>query len=123
MTWEKADRELIALLEKSLAEYNCDRKFMFGSPTFFINNNMFAGVHQRTIILRLSESDREEIVAAHAQVRPFQPMPGRFMKEYIALPEALCRNETEFRKWLERAYKYTRSLPPKEPKRRARRKG
>ena len=118
MVWEKADSELIKLLEKSLAEYNCDRKFMFGSPTFFINNNMFAGVHQRTIILRLSESDRNEILAAHAQAKPFEPMPGRFMKEYIALPEALCRNEAVCQEWLERSYKYTRSLPPKEKKRR-----
>ena len=122
MVWEKADRELIGLLEKSLAEYDCDRKFMFGSPTFFINNNMFAGVHQRTIILRLSESDRNEILAAHAQAKPFEPMPGRLMKEYIALPEVLGKNEVILREWLERAYKYTRSLPPKEPKHRARRK-
>ncbi len=122
MVWEKADRELIGLLEKSLAEYDCDRKFMFGSPTFFINNNMFTGVHQRTIILRLSESDRNEILTKHAQAKPFEPMPGRLMKEYIALPEVLGKNEVILREWLERAYKYTRSLPPKEPKHRARRK-
>ena len=123
MTWEKADRGLIELLEKSLASYSCDRKFMFGSPTFFINNNMFAGVYQRTIILRLSESDRAEIAATHAEAKPFEPMPGRFMKEYVALPEALCRNERVFQEWLDRAYRYTRALSPKEPKRRAKRKG
>jgi TfoX/Sxy family transcriptional regulator of competence genes len=122
MVWEKADSNLIKLLEKSLVEYDCDRKFMFGSPTFFINNNMFAGVHQRTIILRLSESDRNEILAKHAQAKQFEPMPGRFMKEYIALPEALAKNESLLREWLGRAYKYARSLPPKEPKRRTRKK-
>jgi TfoX/Sxy family transcriptional regulator of competence genes len=123
MTWEKADSGLISLLEKSLADYSCDRKFMFGSPTFFINNNMFAGVHQRAIILRLSEPDRGEIATAHAQAKPFEPMPGRIMKEYVALPEALCKNDMVFQEWLDRAYRYTRSLPPKEPKRRAKRKG
>jgi TfoX/Sxy family transcriptional regulator of competence genes len=108
------------LLEKSLADYNCDRKFMFGSPTFFINNNMFAGVHQRTVILRLSDSDRAEIAARHIEAKPFEPMSGRPMKEYIALPEALCRDEKIFQEWLDRAYKYACSLPPKEPRRRAR---
>ena len=122
MAWEKADSNLIKRLETSLAEYACDRKFMFGSPTFFINNNMFAGVHQRTIILRLSESDRNEILATHTQAKQFEPMPGRFMKEYIALPEALGDNEAVLGEWLERAYRYTSSLPPKEPKRRARKK-
>ncbi|HEY51172.1 MAG TPA: TfoX/Sxy family protein [Dehalococcoidia bacterium] len=110
------------MLEKSLAEYSCERKYMFGSPTFFINNNMFAGVHQRTIILRLSELDRSEILATHTQAKPFEPMPGRVMREYIALSGALCKDEAVLQGWLERAYKYTRSLPPKEPKRRARRK-
>jgi TfoX/Sxy family transcriptional regulator of competence genes len=122
MTWEKADSELIKLLEKSLADYSCERKYMFGSPTFFINNNMFAGVHQRTIILRLSESDRGEIQARHTQAKPFEPMPGRLMKEYIALPEVLGKDAAVLREWLERAYKYARSLPPKESKRRARKK-
>ena len=122
MVWEKANSTLIELLEKSLVEYDCDRKFMFGSPTFFVNNNMFTGVHQRTIILRLSESDRGEILATHTQTKQFEPMPGRFMKEYIALPEALGTNEAVLREWLERAYTYARSLPPKEPKHRARRK-
>jgi TfoX/Sxy family transcriptional regulator of competence genes len=123
MAWEKADRGLIELLEEALVDCNCDRKFMFGSPTFFINNNMFAGVHQRTVILHLSEVDRAEIAAAHTEAKPFEPMSGRPMKEYIALPEALCRDEKIFYEWLDRSYKYTRTLPPKEPKRRAKRKG
>ena len=80
---------------------------------------MFAGVHQRTIILRLSEPDRNEILDTHALVKPFEPMPGRFMKEYVALPEALGKHEAMFQEWLGRAYRYARSLPPKEPKRRA----
>ena len=122
MAWEKADSGLIRLLEEALAGYKCDRKFMFGSPTFFINNNMFAGVHQRTVILRLSEPDRNGVFAAHPQARPFEPMPGRIMKEYVALPEELCRDEAILQEWLNRAYKYASSLPPKEPKSRTRKK-
>ena len=122
MDWEKADKGLIELLEKGLAVYSCDQKFIFGSPTFFINNNMFAGVHQRTVILRLSETDHTKIAATYTEAKPFEPMPGRPMKEYFALPETLCRDEKVFYDWLGRSYKYTRTLLPKEPKRRAKRK-
>jgi len=115
MTWKKANKGLIELLEKSVAEYKCDRKVMFGSPTFFVNNNMFAGVHEDTVIIRLSESDRREILLMHKEVKPFTPM-GRTMKEYVALPESICRDAEVWRRWLDRAYQYAVSLSPKEPK-------
>jgi TfoX/Sxy family transcriptional regulator of competence genes len=118
MPWEKASKELIELLERATADYRCDRKFMFGSPTFFINNNMFAGVHQRTVILRLSEDDREEIMRRHSEVGSFEPMSGRPMTEYIALPETLALDASVFAEWLERSYRYAASLPAREPKRR-----
>ena len=91
---------------------------MFGSPTFFVNNNMFAGVHQDTVILRLSETDRSSIFSLYPDVTPFTPMPGRIMKEYAALPQAICDDEAVFHEWLEDSYNYAASLPPKEKKRR-----
>jgi len=99
-----------------MLSFDCQKKFMFGSPTYFINNNMFVGIHQDTIILRLSEKDREEILSTNDEAAPFEPMEGRIMKEYIALPESIYGNMDEFRKWLNRSYKYTSSLKPKAAK-------
>ena len=48
------------LLDTLLEPYNCSSRKMFGSLTYFINNNMLAGVHEDVIFLRLSEEDREE---------------------------------------------------------------
>jgi TfoX/Sxy family transcriptional regulator of competence genes len=112
MPWKKANKELIQLLEKSAAEYPCDRHVMFGSPTFFVNNNMFAGVHEDTVIMRLADSDREKIYSEFKEVKPFTPM-GRPMKEYAALPEKFVKNAAVFNEWLGRSYKYAQGLAPK----------
>ncbi|MFC1945718.1 TfoX/Sxy family protein [Chloroflexota bacterium] len=123
MVWKKADPELINLLEDALKGTACERRHMFGSPTFFINNNMFAGVHQNTVILRLSEADRAALFADYDEAGPFTPMPGRPMREYAALPEPLAARPDVLNKWLEGSYRYASSLPPKPPgkKKKARR--
>jgi len=99
-----------------MLSFDCQKKFMFGAPTYFVNNNMFVGIHQDTIILRLSEKDREEILSTNDEVTPFEPMEGRVMKEYIALPESVYGNPEDFRKWLNRSYRYALSLKPKPAK-------
>jgi TfoX/Sxy family transcriptional regulator of competence genes len=114
--WKKANKELIRLLESELLKYKCDRKMMFGSPTVFINNNMFAGVHEDTVIIRLSEGDRKDILSLYSEVLPFMPMEGRVMKEYAALPASVCSKAEIFEEWLNRSYQYAVSLPPKEKK-------
>ncbi|MBM3148999.1 MAG: TfoX/Sxy family protein, partial [Chloroflexi bacterium] len=113
---KKVPPELSELLERTMLSFDCQKKFMFGSPTYFINNNMFVGIHQDTIILRLSEKDREEILSTNDEAAPFEPMEGRIMKEYIALPESIYGNMDEFRKWLNRSYQYALLLKPKAAK-------
>lgn len=117
MAWKKANQDLIKLLEDTVSKYPCDRRFMFGSPTFFVNNNMFAGVHEDNIILRLSQADRNEISSKHQEVGHFTPM-GHPMKEYVALPENFVKNNLAgLDEWLERSFRFAESLPPKQPKR------
>ncbi len=115
MPWKKANPELIGILEKAMPDFMAERRPMFGSPTFFAHGNMFAGVHEDTVILRLSDKDLEKIQADHPEVGPFTPM-GRAMKEYAALPAALVRNETVFKNWLKRSFAYASSLPPRNQK-------
>jgi len=91
---------------------------MFGSIAYFVNHNMFIGVHENNVILRLSEKDRKEILTTDDEVVPFEPMSGRVMKEYVTIPESIYGNIEEFRKWLNRSYRYAASLKPKETKQR-----
>jgi TfoX/Sxy family transcriptional regulator of competence genes len=117
MAWKKASQALIETLEEAVRAYGCDRRVMFGSPTFFVNNNMFAGVFEDTVILRLSEKDRLAAYSEYDEVRPFTPMAGRPMKEYAAFPESITSNKEVFGEWLGRSYRYAASLAPKEPRR------
>jgi TfoX/Sxy family transcriptional regulator of competence genes len=116
MPWKKANKEMIAQLENLMRSYDCDRRPMFGSPTFFVNGRMFTGVHEDTIILRLSETDQKEISLQSKEVKPFTPM-GRVMKDYVAIPEKAAGQETFLKYWMDRSFAYTRSLPPKIAKR------
>ncbi len=116
MEWKKVTPELKKLLETSMESFNCDKKAMFGAPTYFKNGNMFAGIHGDSIIVRLAAKDIKEVLKTHQQVRPFEPVKGRFMKEYLALPQPIYSDKALLGKLLNRAYQYASSLPAKEPK-------
>ena len=87
---------------------------MFGYPSVFLNGNMLACIFQDRIMVRLSEADRAE--AAKAGGKPFEPSPGRAMKEYVELPAGTVASPTELRAWLDRARSYVTTLPAKKKK-------
>ena len=116
MAWEKPAPELIDILDGALLGCGCERRMMFGSPAYFVNGNMFSGVHQRSMILRLSADDRVSLAEEYDEAGPFEPMEGRPMKEYMVLPEAVYRDAEVLGEWLSRGRDYTASLPPKEKK-------
>jgi TfoX/Sxy family transcriptional regulator of competence genes len=95
---------------------------MFGNLVYFINNNMFIGPHQDDLFLRLASEDREEILASYEEIRPFEPMPGRIMKEYVAIPEPLYRNKELFTELLAKSIQYVSLLPQKEKKKKTKKK-
>ncbi len=121
-TWRKPDEELVRLLDETIAglEFDApiDYRPMFGCPAYFTGGNLFAGVWQETVMLRLDEADRAQVTAAGG--RPFEPMPGRKMREYVALPAAMVADSDLARAWVRKAARYAASLPPKEKKPRKR---
>jgi TfoX/Sxy family transcriptional regulator of competence genes len=120
--WRKASEAMGEYLADAVADLECEPRKMFGCPCYFVNNNMFAGVHQEVIIMRLSPDDRAAIVKEHDEVGNFEPMEGRPMREYMALPETIVEDEQEFQKWMDKSYTFASSLPPKEKKKRKPRK-
>jgi TfoX/Sxy family transcriptional regulator of competence genes len=111
--WKKSSPELATILEKALLRFTCDRKQMFGSPVYIINRNMFAGVHEDHIFIRLSEADREEILDEVPGAARLEPLKGHVMKEYIVLPKTVYDDEKAFDGWLRRSHAFAVSLPPK----------
>jgi TfoX/Sxy family transcriptional regulator of competence genes len=114
--WKKSSPELSKVLEKALLRFTCDRRMMFGSPVYMVNRNMFAGVHQDNIFIRLSEADRKAVLGKVPGAAQFEPVKGHIMKEYITLPEGLYSDEDAFQQWLKRSAAYAASLPPKAQK-------
>jgi TfoX/Sxy family transcriptional regulator of competence genes len=117
-TWRKPDPDLVELLDATIAgialDAQVDSRPMFGCPAYFTGGNMFAGVWQDSVMLRLPEDQRE--LAYGAGAKPFEPMPGRPMKEYVALPADMVEDPTQAADWVGRAAAWAASLPPKQKK-------
>jgi TfoX/Sxy family transcriptional regulator of competence genes len=88
-------------------------KKMFGQPAAFANGNLFFGVFGENLFVRLSEPDREDAKKTSG-FTPFEPMPGRAMKEYWVLPPSVLEDRAEARRWLRLSLTYVVSLPPKQ---------
>jgi TfoX/Sxy family transcriptional regulator of competence genes len=114
--WEKASVELSDILGQAAEPFPLvERRKMFGGLTLFVNGNMFAGVHGRKIVLRLAEAERAG-AQAEAGALPFEPMPGRVMKEYVVVPEAVWSNPEMLEEWIGRSVEYVGAMPAKEAK-------
>jgi TfoX/Sxy family transcriptional regulator of competence genes len=116
MHWRKAPESLVALFDEvAPRDAPAQRRQMFGYPAVFVNGNLFAGLHQEHLMLRLPDAERAEFLALPGAL-PFEPMPGRPMKEYVVAPAALLGDPDGLRAWLDRAMRYAVTLPPKEAK-------
>jgi TfoX/Sxy family transcriptional regulator of competence genes len=117
--WRKAPAELVERFHTAVDGIDgLEVRPMFGYPAAFIGGNMTAGLYQETFLVRLPDAERAE---RHADGWvTFEPMPGRPMREYLALPAEVVADPGATREWVERAAAYVRTLPPKPPKGRAR---
>ena len=116
LEWKKAPDELVEFLAKEMKNVKCDYRKMFGYPAYFINGNMFTGIHGETLFLRLADSDVQRIMKENSGVAFFEVMKGRPMKGYVALPKSLYSQPGLFKKWVQESIRYVSSLPPKQKK-------
>lgn len=91
------------------------RKPMFGNLAGFVGDAMFLCLLGEQVAVRLDEASRAELLAEDG-AEPFGPMPGRPMKEYVALPPAWRDQPDRAAAWVERSAAYAATLPPKPPK-------
>jgi TfoX/Sxy family transcriptional regulator of competence genes len=113
--WERSPDELVSDFAAYIGSIaDAVTRKMFGYPAAFVNGQMFAGLFGAAMILRLSATDRAAFVA-QTGATPFEPMPGRAMREYVVVPEQV-RASPALAHWLEWSARYARSLPPKDKK-------
>jgi TfoX/Sxy family transcriptional regulator of competence genes len=121
--WQPAPEPLVRqFLDAIAAIADAQVRKMFGYPAAFRSGNLFAGLFQDALIVRLPPADRAALLA-HAGARPFEPMPGRPMREYVVVPPKIVRTRAALRRWLAKASAYAGSLPPKPPRARKRSPG
>jgi len=116
MKWVKASEKTIKTFEQIVPDLaGVERRKMFGYPVAFINGNMFMGVHGDSIMLRLGEADRKSfLILKNAKL--FEPVPGRFMKEYVVMPEWMIADSAIVRSWIEKSFEFVSGLLPKQKK-------
>ena len=112
MDWKKTPPELAARFDRAAPQDpRIAHRVMFGYPALFLNGNMFAFTFRDNIVVRLSEPERARAMKSGA--RAFEPMPGRPMKEYIAVRAADVSKPATLARWLEQARAYATTLPEK----------
>jgi RNA polymerase sigma factor (sigma-70 family) len=114
-TFRKSPPELVARFgELSLLAGDADRRQMFGYPVCVLHGNMFMGLHEDSLILRLADADRAEFLGRYDSAL-FEPMPGRAMKEYVVVPPALVYDDA-VAEWVRKSRAFAEQLPAKKPK-------
>lgn len=114
--WEKSPPELIALFEQIVPSTPLvQKRKMFGFPCAFTNSNMFMGLHQNDLFLRLNEENKNKFIKEY-QANLFEPMPGRTMKEYVVVPPSLYEQNLKLDSWIQKSLSYASNLLPKKRK-------
>jgi TfoX/Sxy family transcriptional regulator of competence genes len=112
MQWRKSPQQLIDLFVSVIPDPPAVQRKMFGYPAAFVNGNMFMSLFQDDMILRLPESLREEFLKVDG-AKIFEPMPGRPMREYVAVPPQVMADKQKLASWVSRALDFGASLKPK----------
>src|SRR5438874_8088392 len=109
MQWTKSPPELVALFDDVAPTAPAvERRKMFGYPAAFTGGNMFAGLHQDNLVLRLPEPELAEFMSLGG--KPFEPMPGRPMRGYAVAPKSLLADKPALTGWLERSFEAAAKL-------------
>ena len=117
MKFPHADPQAVARFERLVpTEPDVAVRAMFGHPAAFAAGNLFLGVFGESVFVRLSDEDRPAALRLDG-ARPFEPMPGRPMREYVVLPPSLAGDRARAGRWVTKALGYARGLGPKAKKR------
>jgi len=95
MEFRKSPQKLIDTFEASMPGAPAVKRQMFGYPCGFVNGNMFMGLFADAMFVRLPEDSREELMSIGA--KPFEPIPGRPMRDYVVIPDTILAKPAELR--------------------------
>lgn len=109
----KANADVVARLDAIAGLLRAYRRPMFGTVSWFLDSNaqMFAGVWGDDVNVRVGEEEAERLILSGA-ARPFAPMHGRAMREYVLVPASTLR-DAALKKWVQRGAAFAEGLAAK----------
>jgi hypothetical protein len=90
------------------------RKPMFGYPAAFVGGNMATGLFANSWIVRLPASELDD--ARSRGATDFEPLPGRPMTGFVAIPAGDLADEVKIAEWVARGIARAASMPAKQRK-------
>src|SRR4029078_10161705 len=106
------DESLAARIRAALARRrNVEEKKMFGCICFFINGNALVGGWKDRLIVRLGP-DEGEAALLEPHVRQFD-IPGRPMKNWVAVEPKGVESDDQLTGWINLAMKFVKALAAK----------
>ena len=88
-TWKKSSPALIARFEAALPrDPRVAPRKMFGYPAAFVAEGFFVGLHEKRVVVRLP-ADVHAQTKTLAKAAAFAVMPGRPMRGWYVIPEAI----------------------------------
>lgn len=113
----KSPEALVRTFENAMKDFPMvQQRKMFGFPAAFINGNMFVGLFNDRMMLRLSPADAAKL----GDAIPFEIMPGRAMKGWFEIPQMILKSPRELSAWMQKAMEVTKTLPAKAKKKQRR---
>src|SRR5512136_3342590 len=104
--WKPAPAKAVAAFEMATPGLaGAEPRKMFGYSCVFAKGNMFAGLHEAGMVLRLPDEHRTEFLRLKG-AEQFEPMPGRVMREYVVVPKVLLNSPERLRTWIEKSLAY-----------------
>ena len=86
---------------------------MFGTVAAFANGQMFMGLFNDELFVRLPEDERQAALAAGCRL--LEPMSGRPIREYVSVPDWRSAPQ-RVPELAQRSLAYALTLPPKPKK-------
>jgi TfoX/Sxy family transcriptional regulator of competence genes len=110
----QSPEELVRRFEGAMKDFPmATTRKMFGYPCAFVNGNMFTGLFQEEMFLRLNDTDRAAIRSEYG-TKLFEPMLGRPMREYVLVPRYVLNSPRLLRSWLTKGMEHAGALPAKQ---------
>ena len=113
MSWSTPEPALVALFDETVcADARVERRTLFGCPAAFVGGHLAGTVFRDQLVLKLGTADLEALREGRTPV-PFEPLPGRRMRELYVVPRGIVSDREALSRWIAAALERVAGWPPK----------